>query len=176
MRGVLWLLTGLIGCAISVAEAADRVNSETAAPALDQLIERFNAGAPEQDGVQIEAWTETGPEGSEIVVVLAPRGETKLVADPGITVTPTARAGVEWGTPLPHRKIDPAIDYFTPPATLRVPFTSSDREPVELLVEYAWCVVDFQCFFGEETLTVATRLPSESAERHIGLDRARPLQ
>ena len=74
-------------------------------------------------------------------------------------MTPTVRAGVEWRTPLPHRMVDPAIDYFIPPATLRLPFTSSDHEPVELLVEYAWCVVDFQCFFGEQTLTVATRLP-----------------
>jgi hypothetical protein len=70
-------------------------------------------------------------------------------------VTPSARPGVEWRTALPYRKVEPGIDYFTPPATLRLPFTSSGQEPVELLVEYAWCVVDFQCFFGEETLTVA---------------------
>jgi hypothetical protein len=172
MRGVLWLLSGLIGCALGVAEA----DTVTPAPALDRLIQQFNAGTPEQDGVEIDAWTETGPEGLEIVVVVAPRGETKLVADPGITVTPIARAGVEWRKSLPHRKIDPAIDYFTPPAILRLPFATSDREPVELLVEYAWCVVDFQCFFGEETLTVATRLPSESSEPAFGIDRARPLR
>jgi hypothetical protein len=154
MRGVLWLLTGLIGGAIGVA-GAETVRPEPAAPALDQLIREFNAGAPEQDGVEIDAWTETGPGGSEIVVVVAPRGATKLVADPGITVTPTARPGLAWGTALPYRKVEPQVDYFTPPATLRLPFTSSDREPVELLVEYAWCVVDFQCFFGEETLEVA---------------------
>ena len=154
MRGVAWLLGGLIGCALGGAEA-DTIEAATAAPALDRLIEQFNAGAPEQDGVEIDAWTETGPEGSEIVVVVAPRGATKLVADPGITVTPTARPGLAWGTALPYRKVEPAVEYFTPPATLRLPFTSRDREPVELLVEYAWCVVDFQCFFGEETLTVA---------------------
>ena len=154
MRGVAWLMSGLIGCAPGVAEA-DTIEAATAAPALDRLIEQFNAGAPEQDGVEIDAWTETGPEGSEIVVVVAPRGATKLVADPGITVTPTARPGLAWGTALPYRKVEPEVEYFTPPATLRLPFTSSDREPVELLVEYAWCVVDFQCFLGEETLKVA---------------------
>jgi hypothetical protein len=151
MRGVLWLLSGVIGCALGVAEA----DTVTPAPALDRLIQQFNAGAPEQDGVEIDAWTETGPEGRAIVVVVAPRGATRLVADPGITVTPTARPGLAWGTALPYRKVEPQVDYFTPPATLRLPFTSSDREPVELLVEYAWCVVDFQCFFGEETLEVA---------------------
>jgi hypothetical protein len=155
MRGVLWLLIGSLGFGIGTA-GADTTGPGSAAPALEQLIERFNAGVPEQEGVQIEAWTETGPEGSALVIVIAPRGGTKLVADPGITVTPIARAGVEWLTPLPHRKVDPAIDYFTPPATLRLPFTSSDGQPLELLVEYAWCVVDFQCFFGERTLTVAT--------------------
>ncbi|HEX5796244.1 MAG TPA: hypothetical protein VFY19_10405 [Geminicoccaceae bacterium] len=154
MRGVAWLMGGLIGCAPGGAEA-DTIEAATAAPALDRLIEQFNAGAPEQDGVEIDAWTETGPEGSEIVVVVAPRGATKLVADPGITVTPTARPGLAWGTALPYRKVEPEVEYFTPPATLRLPFTSRDREPVELLVEYAWCVVDFQCFFGEETLKVA---------------------
>jgi len=154
MRGLLWSAICVLVMVPALAQSA-----ETAGPALKQLIERFNAGAPELDGVEIDAWTESGPEGSELVIVIAPRGETKLVADPGIIVTPTARAGVEWRTPLPHRKIDPAIDYFTPPATLRLPFTSSDHQPLEFLVEYAWCVVDFQCFFGEQTLTVATRLP-----------------
>ena len=77
------------------------------------------------------------------------------MADPGITVTPSARPGLTWRTPLPYRKVEPGIDYLEPPATLRLPFTSSDQEPVELLVEYAYCVVDFQCFFGEETLRVA---------------------
>ena len=104
MRGVLWLLTGLIGCALGVAEA----DTVTPAPALDRLIQQFNAGAPEQDGVEIDAWTETGPEGRAIVVVVAPRGATRLVADPGITVTPTARPGVAWGTALPYRKVEPA--------------------------------------------------------------------
>ena len=152
MRGLLWSAVCVLVMAVGPALAQ---SAGKAAPGLEQLIERFNSGAPGEDGVEIDAWTETGAEGSELVIVIAPRGETKLVADPGITVTPTPRAGVEWRTPLPHRKVDPAIDYFTPPATLRLPFTSSDHQPLELLVEYAWCVVDFQCFFGERSLTVA---------------------
>jgi hypothetical protein len=156
MRGLAWLMSGLVGCALGVAEA-DTIEAATAAPALDRLIEQFNAGAPEQDGVQIEAWTETGPEGSEIVVVLAPRGETKLVADPGITVTPTARPGLAWGTALPYRKVEPEVEYFTPPATLRLPFRADGETPLEILVEYAYCLVEFQCFFGEQVLRVIAR-------------------
>lgn len=125
---------------------------------LDQLIERFSAGAPKRnDGVRLDAWIETGAEGSDLVVVVEPQGEVKLVADPGITVTPREQPGVQWGVPLPHRQVDPDIDYFTPPATIRLPFSATAAPPSEVLVEYAYCVVDYQCFFGEETLTVAAR-------------------
>jgi hypothetical protein len=123
---------------------------------LDQLIERFNAEAPVEDGVTVDGWVEDGPTGAEVVVSIEPRGAVKLIADPGITVTPKARPGVSWLTEMPYRRVDPATEYFTPPATVRLPFSASDHQPVELVVEYAYCVVDFQCFFGEETLTVAT--------------------
>ena len=61
MRRVLWLLTGLIGCALGVA-GAETIRPEPAAPALDQLIREFNAGAPEQDGVDIDGRFVTGHE------------------------------------------------------------------------------------------------------------------
>jgi len=130
------------------------------APSLEMLLQQFQARESERPGgVQIDAWVESGDAGREIVVTLAPEGETKLVAEPGITVTPAARLGVEWHLPLPHRMVDTERDYFEPPAMLRLPFTSADEEPVQLLVEYAYCFVDFQCFFGEAQLTVATALP-----------------
>jgi hypothetical protein len=59
--------------------------------------------------------------------------------------------------PLPYRHVDAGIQYFTPPAALRLPFRASGEQPLEILVEYAYCVVDYQCFFGEEVLTVAAR-------------------
>ena len=92
-----------------------------------------------------------------MVVVVEPRGDFKLVADPGITVTPTAQPGVEWLVPLPLRLVDRASQYFQPPATLRLPFRADGGQPLEILVEYAYCVVDYQCFLGEELLSVATR-------------------
>jgi hypothetical protein len=123
---------------------------------LDRLIEQFDAGARKTVGsVHLDAWIERDPEGSEVVVVLEPQGEFKLVADPGITVTPTAQPGVEWLVPLPYRYVDPEATYFTPPAAVRLPFRANGGQPLELLVEYAYCVVDYQCFFGEELLTVA---------------------
>jgi len=154
MRALIWVTAAVFGLGVGAARA--ETVGAGAAPPLDRLIERFNAGAPVQHGVTVEGWVEDGPAGAELVVRIESRGEVKLIADPGITVTPTARPGIVWLTELPHRRVDPALEYFTPPALLRLPFTASDAGPVELLVEYAYCVVDFQCFFGEETLTVAT--------------------
>jgi hypothetical protein len=129
-------------------------------PSLDTLLQQFDARAPEPPGsIRLDAWIETSDAGKEVVVMVVPEGDTKLVADPGITVTPTARPGVEWQAPLPRRMVDPERDYFDPPAMVRLPFTAEDDQPVQLLVEYAYCFVDFQCFFGEEELTIATATP-----------------
>jgi hypothetical protein len=127
-------------------------------PDLGQLIERFNGAAPEHaNSVRLDAWIETAPEPDELVVVLEPQGAFKLVADPGITITPTAQPGVEWLVPLPHRHLDTESAYFTPLASVRLPFRADAEQPLEVLVEYAYCVVDYQCFFGEEVLRVAAR-------------------
>jgi hypothetical protein len=147
----LAVIVGLSGLLVCQAQAG--------APSLDELITGFNAEAPVQDGVAVEGWVEAGPRGAEIVVRLAPKGAVKLIADPGITITPQARPGVRWQDEPPFRRSEPGLDYFTPPMTVRLPLAASDAQPVELLVEYAYCVVDFQCFFGEETLTVAPRGP-----------------
>jgi hypothetical protein len=129
-------------------------------PSLDTLLRQFDEQVPERPGsVRLDAWTETSDAGKEVVVLVVPEGDTKLVADPGITVTPTPRPGVEWKPPLPRRMVDTERDYFDPPAMVRLPFTAEDDQPVRLLVEYAYCVVDFQCFLGEEELTVATVAP-----------------
>lgn len=150
----IWSVALLIGPA---AQAEPTIVPEAG---IDQLIDRFHAGAPKREGsVTLDAWVEADAEGSDLVVVVQPEGETKLVADPGITITPLEQPGVEWLVPLPHRHVDPEIDYFTPPASVRLPFRASDDLPLEILVEYAYCFVDYQCFFGEEVLTVASRSP-----------------
>jgi hypothetical protein len=144
---------GMIG-----AGAGAAAEQPAPAPDLDRLIEQFEAGAPQTEGsVELDAWIEGGPERTEVVVVLQPQGEFKLVADPGITITPTAQPGVEWLVPLPYRYVDSEIQYFTPSATVRLPFRAAGEPPLEILVEYAYCVVDYQCFFGEQLLTVAAR-------------------
>jgi hypothetical protein len=153
-------LSLMLGALPSPAGQTAAQQQATRAPSLDALLQQFDARAVEPQGsVRLDAWVETVDAGKEVVVMLAPEGETRLVADPGITVTPAARLGVDWQLPLPHRMVDTERDYFDPPAVIRLPFTSADDQPLQLLVEYAYCFVDFQCFFGEAELTVATAPP-----------------
>ncbi|MEZ5935969.1 MAG: hypothetical protein R3F54_29460 [Alphaproteobacteria bacterium] len=127
-------------------------------PSLDQLIKEFQSEAPKVEAeVRIDAWVDEADapgQPDEIVITLLPEGQTKLNADPGITVTPADQPGVDWAVPTPYRHQDTSITYFEPPATIRLPFTASENRPVDILVEYAYCLVDYQCFFGEETLRV----------------------
>ena len=138
--------------AIGLATAA---SGQDAKPSLQELIQKFHSDAPQREAdVTIDAWIEPGDgEASTLVITLQPDGDTKLNADPGITVTP-ADQGLDWSLALPHRHQDLSITYFDPPATIAMPFTGVIGQPVEVLVEYAYCFVDFQCFFGEETLRV----------------------
>lgn len=168
-RHMMWMAMGnamarcvLTACALAMgalgASAAGAAEEAAPQAEIDRLIEQFTAEArPTEGSVHLDAWIETGAERHEVVVVLEPRGEFKLVADPGITVTPAEQPGVEWLVPLPHRRVDSEIQYFSPPATVRLPFRAKGDTPLEILVEYAYCVVDYQCFFGEEVLTVAAR-------------------
>jgi hypothetical protein len=159
IRDVVLAVAGAVAFCGAVAAAPAGLGP---APALDALIEQFGAGAPAARGrVSLDAWVEADRErgGREIVVVLRPHGATRLVADPGITVTPERQPGLTFAGPLPHRRVDPAREYFDPPAAVRLPFTGgADDQPIRILVEYAWCVVDFQCYLGEATLTVANRV------------------
>jgi len=154
MRCVYPALTVLVALGF----AAPSSYAQTAKPSLEDLIQKFQSDAPQIDAeVQIDAWIEPGSggdEADEIVITILPEGETKLNADPGITVTPADQPGIDWKLPLPHRHQDFSITYFEPPATIRMPFSGSIGQPVEVHVEYAYCLVDYQCFFGEETLRV----------------------
>lgn len=149
--------------AISMVAGAPAPASSPAGGAteLDHLLQQFRGDAPQPEGeVRLEAWVESGADGPQVVVVrIEPQGRTKLISDPGITVTPRERAGIRWLVPVPYRHVDPGIDYFSGPASVRLPFAADDERPLELHVEYAWCLIDYQCFFGEETLSVATHMP-----------------
>jgi hypothetical protein len=156
----LRMIAMMLGVVVAGSAPALATSPDRTAPTLDHLLEQFRGSALQPAGeVRLEAWVESGADGPQVVVRIEPEGRTKLIADPGITITPSEREGLRWRIALPYRHVDPTIDYFSGPAALRLPFTADDQQPIELRVEYAYCVVDYQCYFGEETLSVATSLP-----------------
>jgi hypothetical protein len=158
--GTLRMIATMLSVLVADSASALATSPDGTAPTLDRLLRQFHGSAPQSAGeVRLEAWVENRADGPQVVVRIEPEGRTKLIADPGITVTPSKREGLRWRIALPYRHVDPTIDYFSGPAALRLPFTADDQQPIELRVEYAYCVVDYQCYFGKETLSVATRLP-----------------
>ena len=103
--------------------------------------------------VENAAWVERTGDGFELVVTLEPRGAAKLVADPGITVRPTPAPGIDWQRDE-LSLVDGTRDYFATPQVLRLPFKGT-AESVAANVEYAWCIKDYQCLFGEAELSAS---------------------
>jgi hypothetical protein len=93
-----------------------------------------------------------------LVVTLVADGAAKLVGDPGVTVTAIARPGVAWTTPEARHVED--RPYLADPPTLRLAFSAEDGEPVAAEVDYAYCLVDYQCLFGQQRVEAATRAPA----------------
>lgn len=128
-----------------------------AAEPLGALLDKLAPVRAPQGSVEVVGWIERTDARLELVVTLVPKGKVKLVADPGITVTPVRRPGIAWSADAPVSKVDPDRDYFPEPPILRVPFEGEDGKPVEATVEYAYCLVDVQCLFGEAKVRAATQ-------------------
>jgi hypothetical protein len=128
-----------------------------AAEPLAGLLDRLGPAKAPEGSVEVLSWVERGGAGSELVVTFVPRGQVKLVADPGVTVTPVRRDGIAWSAAAPVSRSDVGQDYFSEPPILRVPFAGADGKPVEASVEYAYCLVDYQCLFGEAKVSAPTQ-------------------
>lgn len=126
---------------------------------LSTLLGQIAPAKAPAGSVDVLSWVERDGSRPELVVTLVPRGEVKLVADPGVTVTPVARSGVTWAAPTAMSTPEPGHNYFPEPPTLRLPFEAEDGKPVEAAVEYAYCLVDYQCLFGEAKVSVPTQPP-----------------
>ncbi len=176
------IVVGLFGAALLAAAGAAgsvRAAESTPAPALgappgagelqlNRLLDRLGpeARVPPKDAVEVAAWIEPTPDAAEVVVTLTPTGKAKLVADPGITVTPAdPDGGVAWRTPLPHHLVDAGAEYFAEPPTIRLSLGAPEVGPIDLDVEYAYCFVDTICLFGEKRVTAALRAASDSPLR-----------
>jgi hypothetical protein len=140
--------------ALAVLPAGAAMATEPLAALLGQIAP---AKAPE-GSVDVVSWIERNGAQPELVVTLVPKGQVKLVADPGMTVTPVARTGVAWANPAVSA-VEAGRDYFAAPPTIRVPFAGEDGKPVQADVEYAYCLVDYKCLFGETTVSAPTLDP-----------------
>ena len=84
-----------------------------------------------EGSVEVVSWVERNGNSPELVVTLVPKGQVKLVADPGVTVTPIARDGIAWIGRQPDQPRRRDQGYFAEPPTVRVPFAREDGRPVE---------------------------------------------
>ncbi len=125
-----------------------------AAEPLAELLQRIAPAPPPTGGVAVTGRIEAGPQGAELVVSLAPHGAAKLVADPGITVTPLPPVPGASAPGAPVELVDPSVDYLRAVPELRVPVRIARNAPVTARVDYAYCLVDSQCLFGEALLQV----------------------
>ena len=139
--------------------AASMAMPAQAGEPLSTLLGQIAPAKAPAGSVEVLSWVERNGTRPELVVTLVPKGQVKLVADPGVTVTPVARSGVTWSAPAASSAVEPGHDYFREPPTLRLPFTAEDGKPVEAGVEYAYCLVDYQCLFGEAKVSVPTQPP-----------------
>lgn len=127
---------------------------------LSALLQEIAPAKAPEGSVDVLSWVERSGPTPELVVTLMPKGQVKLVTDPGVTVTPVTRDGVKWTATAPVIATDTTHDYFPDPPTIRVPFAAEDGKPVEAGVEYAYCLVDYQCLFGEAKISAPTQAPS----------------
>ncbi|MDX6748752.1 hypothetical protein SH611_02920 [Geminicoccaceae bacterium 1502E] len=105
-------------------------------------------------GVEVSGRVAPGPGGGELIVVLRPHGAARLLGEPGIRVTPRSAPGVAWTAPVPLEAQLEGGGYFDGPPELRLPFRGRPGSALEAQVEYSYCLVDYQCLFGETMLAV----------------------
>lgn len=111
-------------------------------------------GAEPRGGVQVEGRLEPGPQGGAVLLTLRPHGDARLLGEPGILVTPLPSDGVAWTPAGPREILREGGGYFDAPPELRLPFLGRATGPLQARVEYAYCLIDWQCLFGEAVVAV----------------------
>lgn len=118
------------------------------------LLSDLGIAAPEkkEGRVRVVARIERdAADGSPVLAIdFLPQGEARLVADPGITVLAVAAEGVRWPAGGEARAVLPGTAYFDSPPRVRLPVEAEPGTVVEADVDYAWCLVGWQCLFGNE--------------------------
>lgn len=155
LKAALLLLGGL------ALDAADATPARAANDGLRSLLQGLGPTAPPKGDVSVRAWVERGAgEPAELVVRLEPRGAAKLSAEQGVIVTPVAGDGVAWEVQVLLQE-EPGRGYWKTPVDVRLPFAADDGVRIEALVEYAYCLVESQCLFGEAKVAAVVEGGSE---------------
>jgi hypothetical protein len=154
VRGVGRRAGLLAGSVVFAALAAWLPPAAASASDLTNLLSSLGpAPAGPAGSIDVIASVDRSGGRSELVVSLVPMGNAKLVTDPGITVDPVPAANVRWRTGGPVKLTEDGAPYFAAPPTLRVPFDAESGK-VGAKVEYAYCIVDQKCLFGETSVSV----------------------
>ncbi len=122
---------------------------------LQSLLDRIASNKVDtSNSIQVDARI-SDVAGYALVVSIEPEATVRLVSDPGIRVTPLLSEGVIWNTAGSVEVRDTDHDYFDVAPTIRLPFTENAARTVRARVEYAYCIIDQQCLFGEQFVEVA---------------------
>ncbi len=141
------LFAGLLATLLAASPAAATTH-------LNALLDGLLPPQTPQGRVEVTARIEPAGEHFRLVVELRPLGDAKLVADPGSVLRAEAAEGITWLEPE-TKALEPGRIYFDGPITLALPFRADGPGEVRARLDYAWCLVGFQCLFGEERV----RLP-----------------
>ncbi len=126
-------------------------------PRANETVEQLLSGLAENQvrpKVDVLSWIEGNPGQQKLVISFAPSFGTRLVADPGIRVEPAPGQGVEWADKFVLVK-DNDREYFDTPPRIEVGIRSLNAPSVKAHVEYAYCLVDQICLFGEHDITAS---------------------
>ena len=136
--------------------AATAAPGQAAEDSLATLLTRLRPSAsPAAGHVVLTARVEPRPDGArDLVVRLTPQGSARLVADPGITVTPVRRRDLAWRAGAAASDAAPGRDYFDGPQEIRLPFVATAAGPVAAEVDYAYCLLHEQCRLGRSRVQV----------------------
>lgn len=142
------LLSLVPATALVLAAGSARAGSDA-----DALLDGLLGPREPQGRVVVAAQVEPAVGHRVLVVELRPLGDAKLVADPGAVLRGTAVDGVTWLAPE-AKALEPGRSYFDGAVRLALPFRAEGADEVRARVDYAWCLVGFQCLFGEADVRV----------------------
>ena len=126
------------------------------------LLQQIAPPKAPEGSVEVVSWVERNGDTPELVVTLVPKGPGQARGRPWGDRDPRRRAtGVAWTGAAPGEPRSSAgAGLFRRPADHSGPIRRRDGKPVEADVEYAYCLVDYQCLFGEAKVSAPTQAPS----------------